>query len=142
MAKKLPTDGSVLGLDIGDKRIGLALASVVARLPKPIETFNNDEHLIAKLQKIIEQESISLLVVGVPRNLEGEETSQSHKIRLIGEGIARQLDKEIVFVDESFSSKRADNYLAQNKGQVIAQDSIAACFILDEFFITHATPIN
>lgn len=133
MAHKLPSSGRILGMDIGDARIGLATAHVVARIPAPIETIANDSSTIHALEAIIIREDVRLIVVGVPRNLSGEETPQSLKIREQAADITRLLGKDVVFVDESMSSKRADAYLAENPKSEAPQDSIAACFILEEF---------
>lgn len=136
MAQQLPRNGTVLGLDIGDARIGLAVASVIARIPRPIETISNNADTANKLKQVIAREDAGVLIVGIPRNLSGEETAQSQKIRDIAEVYANELGLEMVFVDESFSSKKADEYLAANPKHKIPQDSLAACFILDEFFAT------
>ena len=133
MAHKLPTSGRILGLDIGDARIGLAAAHIIARIPAPLETLLNNVDLYAKLREIVAREDIGLLVVGIPRNMQGEETAQSAKIRAQAEDIAKELGIELVFADESLSSRRADDYLAQNKKSGATQDSLAACFILEEF---------
>lgn len=127
------TSGRVLGLDIGDVKIGLATAGVIARIPTPLKTVANDDSLIDVLSDIMQQEEIVMLVVGVPRNLNGEETPQSVKIREQGLVIANTLQKEVIFVDESLSSKRADAYLLEHRNTSATQDSIAACFILEEF---------
>lgn len=134
MAHKLPLNGTILGLDIGDKRIGLARANAVAKLPAPIETILNDENTVTNLEEIIHREDVNTLVVGIPRNMDGDETPQSAKIRKLADTIAQQISIEMVFVDESFSSVRADEYIAGFKKQGFSQDSIAACFILQEFF--------
>lgn len=134
MAVSLPTSGRVLALDIGDARIGLASASVIARIPQPIETIKNDENTDDMLRSIVEREDARLLVIGVPRNLEGQETAQSQKIKNHSDRLAVALNQEIVYVDESLSSKRADEMLGHYKGA--DQDSLAACFILQEFFDT------
>lgn len=134
MAASLPASGRILGLDIGNARIGLASASVIARLPQPIETLANDEALIEQLKAVISREDARLLVVGIPRNMNGEETQQSDAVRELAAHISASIELPLVFADESLSSKRADEYLKQTPGA--AQDSIAACFILDEFLGT------
>ena len=134
MAYKLPLNGNVLGLDIGDKRIGMARAHVIARLPQPIETIENNSDTATVISQIVHREEICLIVVGIPRNLDGQETAQSSKIRQLAEELAKQIPTDIVFVDESLSSVRADEYLAGFKKKGFSQDSVAACFILQEFF--------
>ncbi len=126
----------VLGLDIGSARIGLAVASTVARLPHPIETIPNDEQLHSTLQAIVQREQISQLVSGLPRNLQGQETEQTRIVQMAAQNIAKTLGLPLVFADESLSSVRADEYLKTARRPKPAQDSVAACFILEEYFHT------
>jgi putative holliday junction resolvase len=133
MVQRLPSSGRILAMDIGGARIGLATAHVVAQIPTPIETVANDESLIPVLKGIVDREDVVLLVVGVPRNLNGEETAHSAQIRKQAEVIAESLNQDIEYIDESLSTSRADKYLSDNKKSSFPQDSIAACFILEEF---------
>lgn len=134
-ANKLNPDQSILALDVGDVRVGLARANALAKLPEPLPATANNQAVIDHLKELVKEHNVGLLVVGIPRNLQGEETAQSRKIR----EFAKQLEAlgiQYVFVDESLSSKRADRYLAENKRANADQDSVAACFILEEFFNT------
>lgn len=125
---------SIIGLDIGDVRIGVARAGSIAKIPEPLSAIKNDSSLTKSLNSILKEYDAQLLVVGVPRNMNGQETEQSGKIRTLVEEIKPNLKKvEIVFVDESLSSVRADKYL-QKTGGNFDQDSIAACYILEEYF--------
>ena len=135
MHRQLTPNQSILALDVGDVRIGVARAGALAKLPEPLPTVKNDESIMSGLQKIIEDHQVGLIVVGLPRNLKGEETGQTAKIREFAERLD-SLGVEYVFADESLSSKRADNYLRENKKSTADQDSLAACFILEEFFTT------
>ena len=128
-------NGSILGLDIGDARIGLAVMHSVARLPRPIETIPNDMEAVETLKAIIKREDIKLLVCGIPRNLSGEETEQSKKIREKATFLSDKLNLEVLFADESLSSVRADEYQVRH-GYEVPHDSLAACFILEEFLST------
>lgn len=134
MAHPLPRNATILGLDIGDARIGIARAHTIARLPEPLETIPNDQAMLQTLTEIVKRERADYIVVGVPRNLDGLETAQSAKIRRMAAVITTEVSLPVVFVDESLSSVRADNYLAATKKKKPAQDSVAACYILQEFF--------
>lgn len=137
MANQLPTSGYLLGLDIGNKRIGVALASVIARLPQPIEPLQSSESTIDEIRKIVKDKEISLVVVGLPRNLDGEETEQSRAIRNFAVNLEKSISTPLVFADESLSSKRADEIIKKNTFKNVSQDSLAACFILEEFLSSH-----
>lgn len=125
---------NIIGLDIGDAKIGVARSSTIAKLPEPLSALKNDDSFISNLQKLIDEFSVGLLVVGIPRNMKGEETKQSVKIREQAQDIKKSLSGiDIVFVDESLSSVRADDFL-KNSTKQYDQDSISACYILEEYF--------
>ena len=126
--------GNIVGLDVGDARIGVARAHTIAKIPEPLKPINNDENFTANLSKLLQEQSTSTVVVGIPRNMSGQETEQSRKIRTFIDGVKQKLtDVNFVFVDESLSSKRADEYMKTN-GTNTSQDSISACYILQEYF--------
>ncbi len=135
MTHKLTAEKAYLALDVGQKRIGVARANAVARLPEPLEYLVNDEQVFDKIYKLTSQENIGVIVVGVPRNLNGDETSQSAEIRHFASTLKSKIDLPIEFADESFSSKRADEYIKANKLTSVSQDSVAACFILNEYLL-------
>lgn len=134
MAQPSNRNDFVLGIDVGDARVGLAVAGTVAKLPRPIETLPRDKILFKQLSSILQRESINLVVIGIPRNLRGEETAQSQSIRKFAEEFEVELQIHPIFVDESLSSARADQWLEHKKGSKVPQDSVAACFILMEYF--------
>ena len=68
---------TILSLDVGDKRVGVAIASVVARLARPLLTLPRDDNLVAGLQKIVKEEDVQRIVIGLPRGLDGQHTAQT-----------------------------------------------------------------
>jgi putative holliday junction resolvase len=139
MANKLTLSGYILGLDVGTKRIGVAISSVIARLPRPLAPIQGGEGAHASIARLVSEEGITAVAVGLPRNLKGEETAQSRSIRLFAKDLAHQISVPLYFVDESMSSVRADDLLKNNQFKNASQDSLAACFILQEFFDTIET---
>lgn len=131
---QLPTSGYVLGLDVGGKRIGAALTSVLARIPQPLPAIDADEKPYEEIMQIAQKEDVRLIVVGLPRNLSGEETAQSREIRQFAAGLAEITDTPIAFADESLSSVRAEDLSKHTEFKNASPDSLAACFILEEFF--------
>ncbi len=136
MANKLPPNGYILGLDVGEKRIGVAVASVIAKLPQPLDMIPAGEQALEQIKAVIAAEDISVVVVGMPRNLRGEETPQSKKIRDFADNLHNQIDVPLVFADESMSSVRAEDLRTDNTFKNVSSDSLAACFILEEYFVT------
>lgn len=125
---------SVIALDVGDKRIGVAHADTTVRLPMPHSTVEVDGLELERLKEIIAELEPKMIVVGLPRNQQGELTAQSDKVR----DFAAQLDRynvEIVFQDESLTSILAEKYL-QSLGKPYAKgdiDAHAAAIILGDY---------
>jgi len=136
MANRLPPSGYILGLDVGEKRIGAAVASVIARLPQPLNVVSADSSALERIAQLAGQNEVALIVIGIPRNLEGDETPQSRKIRDFAARLKKQVDVPIEFADESLSSVRADSAGRQLDLRNVSRDSVAACFILEEFLGT------
>jgi putative Holliday junction resolvase len=133
MALRLPSDGNVLGIDYGENKTGLALAGAVAKLPKPFGTIGSNG-VVKKIKELIKTEDIRLIAVGLPKSLEGNETSQSRSIRQFADGLKKEVAADVVFADETLSSVRAEEYIKDNGLPPEMVDSIAACFILEELF--------
>ena len=73
----MPTPNKILALDVGDKRVGVAIASPEARLPRPLTTLQRGENFFEELRQIIRAEAVGELVVGLPRGLDGQSTGQT-----------------------------------------------------------------
>ena len=131
---------SVLALDVGTVRIGVALADTVARLPRPLLTLPNDDHFMTRLHQIIIDEAVSALVIGLPRSLNGNDTDQTRLVREFVDSWQASVNLPINYQDEALSSARAkEELLARGKpyqkGDV---DALAATFILDDYFLHSA----
>lgn len=128
---------SILGLDVGERRIGMSLANTIARFAGPYKTLANTENAIADIRGIIDKESVELVVVGLPRNLSGDETDQTRYCR----DFAAQLDPfvTIVFQDEALTSRKAEAELNARKKPYQKEDidSLAATYILDDYLNSH-----
>lgn len=126
---------NVLALDVGDRRIGVAVAQSVARLPRPLTTLNNDEKFEASLQAIIDQEGIGTIVVGLPRNLHGQDTAQTKASRAFAEQLTEKFNLPVVLQDEAGTSRQAETEL-QARGKPYAKadiDAWAAAIILEDY---------
>jgi putative Holliday junction resolvase len=130
-----------LALDVGSVRIGLAGANSIVRIAHPLATLTNDESFLEKLTAILAEEQIGILVVGLPRNLDGDSTPQTDFV----EAFVTQLEPlglPIYFQDEALTSSKAEAELESRgkpfeKGDV---DALAATYILDDFLQTHKEP--
>lgn len=125
----------VLCLDVGDARIGVARANTIAKLPEPLVTVIVDGTEIGEIAKLLEEYRAEVLVVGMPRNMSGETTEQSEKVRAFSDRMAKSISQPIVFVDESVTTKRAEELLSQfaKRSSTADVDQMSAVVILEEY---------
>jgi putative Holliday junction resolvase len=132
--------GSVLALDVGEKRIGVAITSLVARLPRPLTTLDaTDPHLLAQIQALITDETVTQLVIGWPRSLDGQATGQTAIIEAFREQLISQLAIPIDLQDEALTSQKAKTEL-EMRGKTYAKgeiDALAATYILEDWLQAH-----
>ncbi len=129
-----------LALDVGEKRIGVALAHHAARLAHPYTTLENSPAVFREVQSIVERETVGIVVIGLPRGLSGQETAQTATVRAFGQQLATHLETvPIAWQDEALTSKKAEAELRQRKrqwkkGEV---DALAASYILEDYLQEH-----
>lgn len=131
----MPTPSNILALDVGGKRVGVAIASTVARLPRPLTTLQRGDNFFDELRKVIEAEKANAIVIGLPRGLDGQETPQTKITTEFIEELRNRLDLSIHLQDEALTSKKAEAELQSrgsehSKGDV---DALAATYILEDF---------
>ena len=127
---------TILGLDIGEKRVGIARVNLIARLPEPLTTLTNDDSFDASFRQLVDEHQPDALVVGLPRNLQGEETAQSVFSREFSKKYLENLGLPVIFQDETLSSKEAESRLGTamvKKGDI---DAMAAAVILEDYLQT------
>lgn len=135
---------SIAALDVGEKRIGVAITSLAARLPRPLITLERDPKLLNRLKGLIEAESIELLVIGLPRNMSGEPTKQTKYTKQFAEEITQNLPIHVYFQDESLTSVQAEDELSrrQQNYDKASVDALAATYILEDFLHDHPEVVS
>ena len=126
---------SILGLDVGDRRVGVAAASLAARLPRPVTTLVRDDGFLTALQAIIDAEGAELLVIGLPRDLSGQSTAQTKATEAFAAELGRHYNLPVRLQDEAVTSRQAEAELkARGKEYKKADiDALAATYILEDF---------
>ncbi len=120
-------------LDIGEKRIGIARANSIARLVEPVATVANDTAFGTVFKKLVKEYDVSVIIVGLPRSMQGNETDQSRYTRqFVEQNLAKY---SIVWQDETLTS-----VAAEQRGTWLNHgiDAAAACIILEDY-ITEIT---
>lgn len=123
-----------MALDVGERRIGLAMADSQVKIAIPFGWLENDQRVIVRITELVLQHDIKTIVVGYPRNQSGEPTQQTEFVESFVEQLADiELDTDIVFQDESLTSVQAEQRLAgriKDKGEI---DAEAASIILQDY---------
>jgi putative pre-16S rRNA nuclease len=129
----------VMGLDVGDKNIGVAVSDellLTAQVRPTIrrKSLKSDLELIRSLAK---ENDVQEIVVGQPLNMDGTFSKQTRKVARFAEELRKVIDLPIVFWDERLTSFEAEQHLEQmglnwrqRRGQV---DKIAAVLILQNY---------
>lgn len=123
-----------LALDVGEKRIGVAVGDSGVRVAVPFDTIDVDGKELEEIARLVITEKIDTVVVGYPRNQSGEPTAQTAFV----ENFAAQLTDiapELVFQDESLTSVIAEQRLKEYKKPYTKADidAQAAAIILQDY---------
>ena len=131
--------GRFLGIDHGNKRVGLALSDPMKIIAKPFKTltYSNSADLMNALKDIIESESVERIVLGLPKGMKGKDTAQTKLVMNFADKLKSQIDIPIQLIDERLSSVSAEKALIQqevktgyNKGRI---DQTAAAIFLQQY---------
>lgn len=140
--------GRILALDVGSRRIGLAVSDVLGITAQPLETLNrtNKRADFAELRKIAQSHDVTEIVVGNPLNMSGEPGQQAEKIAIFVDELRSRLGLPVHLWDERLTSAEAHRILDDSghskdrmhrKGKV---DRIAAVLILQSFMESRSRP--
>lgn len=122
----------IIGLDVGQVRTGLARASSVAKLAEPLTSVPTTE-LIDKLAAITAQSDASTVVVGLPRNLQSQDTNQTKWLRSFIKSAKTKLpDVNFYWQDEALTSLKAKSRKLKAKSRH-DEHAHAAAIILQDF---------
>jgi len=138
----LKSEGRILALDYGEKRIGLALSDPLKIFAKPYRVLANlgFDSLVAELKDIIAQQRVDLLLVGIPYAIDGGNTPKTDETLAIFEQLKTALDVKIIGWDERYSSDEAHKelkkmgYSWQEARNLV--DAMAAAMILKSYLET------
>lgn len=126
---------TILALDVGERRIGVARAQLAAPFPSSLTTLDMPESFIEDIVMLCKKEKAGALVVGLPRGLSGQETQQTAFVQNFAKQLELVLDIPLYWIDEALSSVNAETELRE-RGRPYQKadiDALAAVFILEDF---------
>jgi len=108
--KALPNRGTLLGIDYGSVRIGLALSDVGWEHARPFKIISK----IRELDDIVPARDVVGFVIGLPLQTDGEEGETAHQARLFANRLTEKFHLPILWVDERYTSVQAESYLKES----------------------------
>lgn len=134
----------VLALDVGDRRIGIAVSDALGITAQGLETYNrtgDEARDAAYIISLCDKYKPVMLLFGIPRNMDGSYGFQSEKVKAFAQAIASACEYEQAFIDERLTTVTAQRVLMEaevhysKRKQVV--DKIAAVVILQSFLATN-----
>jgi len=128
--------GRILGLDVGARKIGVAVSDPLGITAQGLETLQrkNKRHDFEHLQRVIRDYEVKEIVVGLPLRMSGAEGTQSEKMRAFAEDLRKKFKLPVHLCDERLTSAEANRFLRETdlsiekRGKAV--DRMAAILIL------------
>jgi len=129
----------ILGIDYGEKRIGIAVSDPMKIIAKGIKVIENSANALREIQHIAMEYDVEIIVVGMPFNLKGERGTMAKEVEVFIDKLKGSTGLEIVTWDERFTSHTAHETLRtmgvkkkqrQEKSQI---DLMASALILQGY---------
>lgn len=130
--------GRVLGLDPGERRIGVAISDASGTIATPVEFIDRKiEGYERRLRDLCSEWEISEIVIGLPVSLDGTEGPAAERAREFSSDVADLTDLPVLFQDERFTSVTAEQALIEGgvrrRSRTTKRDQVAAAVMLQGF---------
>ena len=128
-----------LGIDHGERRVGLALSDEDGQIAHPRATWTRKDQaaLLDRIAGLVRAEDVSEIVVGLPLHLDGSEGASARRARRFAEKLAERTGIEVVLWDERLTTAAAQRSLAEAQVSVRDQrsvvDKVAAALLLQSY---------
>jgi len=149
---------SILGVDYGRARVGLAIADSETRLAQPLETLEriNRNEDMRRLREAVREHGVKQIVVGLPLRLDGSQGEMAEEATRFAQRLRKQIGVPVEMVDERLTSWEAERLLEETQGRILHKkggahgkktqtkqgkltvDAMAAAVILNDYLTRHA----
>lgn len=129
----------IMGVDYGDARTGIAISDLLCSIVGSTTVIHSrrDEKTIAEIQKLIQDNSIGEIVVGLPKNMDGSEGPRAEVCRAFAEQLKEDTGLPVAMWDERRTTVEAHNILSEHnyhgKKRKNTVDAVAASLILEGY---------
>jgi len=140
MATDLSSLGRILALDLGRARIGVAVSDLLGWTAQPLETIRvrSRRQVITRIRDLVREYEISIILLGMPYNMDGSEGPQANWVRKFGEQLSLAIKRpDVVYWDERLTTFESESFLAEagvkSRKRKQYRDKIAAALILKDY---------
>ncbi len=132
-------EGRILGVDPGERRVGLAISDPLGITAQGLSTFDQrrDGDLIARVRELVEEYGVVRIVVGHPLSLAGRETEATRQAEGLAGRLRAALGIPVELWDERLSSAEANRTLRGARAPKGTADRLAAVLILQGYLDAH-----
>jgi len=128
----------ILALDVGKKRIGVAISDPLCIIAKPHSTIHRNKDAFAKIAGIARELEVASILVGLPLHLDGREGEQAKDVRIFASQLILELNPlPVSFYDERLTTVEAQERLADRRGDWRKKksriDAFAAASLLESY---------
>lgn len=127
----------ILSLDVGKRRIGVAVSDPLGITARPHSTIQRDKRAVEVIVALVRQLEVDRIVVGLPLHLDGKEGEQAKDVRSFASKLAQESLVPIEFYDERLTTVEAEERLAGRRGDWRKKkgliDAFAAAAILEAY---------
>jgi putative holliday junction resolvase len=138
-ARQIPKESRILGLDVGDTTIGLALSDVLRSIASPLLTIDRSKFSkdAKQLRDIIAKHKVAGLVIGYPVNMDGSHGPRTQSTRTFVSNLSKQVQLPMLLWDERLTTMAVERAMLeadlsrQKRAQLV--DKLAASYMLQGF---------
>jgi len=131
--------GRILGLDYGEKRIGIAVSDPLNIIARSLGVIPNDADAIKTVGNYVRQYAVSLIVIGMPYTLKGETSRKGNEVLVFARTLQEAVGVKVEMVDERFTSRIARQTMLmmgttkKQRRQKHRVDEMASALILQSY---------
>ena len=124
--QKTPERRSILAVDYGRARIGLAIADVETQMPQPLSTMEriNRNEDMRRLRELVREHGVRQIVVGLPLRLDGTRGKMAEEVERFAQRLRKQIGVPVEMVDERLTSWEAERMLEEVQGRFIHDEKL------------------
>ncbi|MBE6824805.1 MAG: Holliday junction resolvase RuvX [Ruminococcaceae bacterium] len=129
----------IISVDLGKARTGLAISDAMGFLASPLDMIEekSPKNLLEKVAQVVQREKAGLVVVGLPKNMDGSEGESAQNAREFAQSLSEKTGVKTVMQDERGTTITAHGYLSQRdvkgKKRKAKVDTVAAAIILQNY---------